>query len=81
MEFFDPGKIYEASDAPASLRPSKLTLSLIKDGPITFRGRLKVRNAQGQECTKLRGALCRCGQSTNKPFCDGSHSRNGFKTG
>lgn len=80
-EFFDAGKIHEASDIPKSNRPTKMTLSCIKDGPITFRGRLKVLNSSGQECTKIRGALCRCGQSTNKPFCDGSHARSGFKTG
>jgi CDGSH-type Zn-finger protein len=80
-EFFDAGKIHEASDALQSGRPAKMTLSCIKDGPITFRGRLKVLNSSGQECTKIRGALCRCGHSTNKPFCDGSHARNGFKTG
>jgi CDGSH-type Zn-finger protein len=70
----------EISDAPASDRPTKITLSCNKDGPITFRGRLRLHNIMGQECTKLRGALCRCGQSTNKPFCDGSHNKVGFRS-
>jgi CDGSH-type Zn-finger protein len=81
MEFLNPGKISEASEISASQRPSKITLSCIKDGPITFRGRLRLHNQFGQECVKMRGSLCRCGQSASKPFCDGSHSRVGFKTG
>jgi len=80
-EFLNPGKISEASEIAASQRPSKLTLSCIKDGPITFRGRLRLHNQFGQECVKMRGSLCRCGQSASKPFCDGSHTRTGFKTG
>ncbi|MEE8495685.1 MAG: CDGSH iron-sulfur domain-containing protein [Xanthomonadales bacterium] len=81
MEFFNSGKIFEVSEIAASSRPSKITLSCIKDGPITFRGRIRLHNQFGQECVKMRGSLCRCGQSASKPFCDGSHSRVGFKTG
>ena len=81
IEFLNPGKISEASEIAASQRPSKITLSCIKDGPITFRGRLRLHNQFNQECVKMRGSLCRCGQSASKPFCDGSHSRTGFKTG
>jgi len=80
-EFLNTGKITEASEIHASSRPSKITLSCIKDGPIRFRGRLRLHNQFGQECVKMQGALCRCGQSANKPFCDGSHERVGFKTG
>jgi CDGSH-type Zn-finger protein len=79
-EFLNSGKISEASEIPASQRPSKITISCIKDGPITFRGRLRLHNQFGQECVKMRGSLCRCGQSANKPFCDGSHERVGFRT-
>lgn len=79
-EFLNPGKISEASEISASQRPSKITISCIKDGPITFRGRLRLHNQFGQDCVKLRGSLCRCGQSTSKPFCDGSHSRVRFKS-
>lgn len=80
-EFLNAGKISEASEIAASQRPSKITISCIKDGPITFRGRLRLHNQFGQECVKMRGSLCRCGQSASKPFCDGSHSRVGFRSG
>ena len=80
-EFLHTGKMMEVSELPASPRASKITISCIKDGPITFRGRLRLHNEFGQECVKMRGSLCRCGQSTNKPFCDGSHQRVGFKSG
>ena len=80
-EFLNSGKIHEVSEFASSNRPSKITISCIKDGPITFRGRMKLHNQFGQECIKMRGSLCRCGQSASKPFCDGSHSRTGFKTG
>lgn len=79
-EFLNAGKISEVSEVVASQRPSKITISCIKDGPITFRGRLRLHNQFGQECVKMRGSLCRCGQSASKPFCDGSHSRVGFRS-
>ena len=80
-EFLHSGKFSSVSEVPASDRPSKVTVTLTKDGPVTFRGRVKLLNEFGQECVKMRGALCRCGHSTNKPFCDGSHDRTGFKSG
>ena len=80
VEFLNSGRIQEASDTQHSERPCKITISCIKDGPITFRGRLRLHNHLGQECVKQRGSLCRCGQSTNKPFCDGSHEKTGFRS-
>jgi len=80
-EFLHSGRMSEVSDTLASDRPTKITLSCIKDGAVTFHGRLRFHNNMGQECTKMRGALCRCGQSANKPFCDGSHEKVGFRTG
>ena len=51
------------------------------NGPLFVRGRLKIVDHGGRtirEDTRL--ALCRCGASRNKPFCDGSHRRVGFTT-
>jgi CDGSH-type Zn-finger protein len=50
-----------------------------KNGPYLVTGAIELRDAAGTLYpTKDRCALCRCGASTIKPFCDGSHSKIGF---
>ncbi len=70
VEFLDTGNIPIASDCMPVLRPQTLTITCIKDGPLKYRGYLRVYNNKGQECMSMQGALCRCGKSTKKPFCD-----------
>ncbi|HWN40695.1 MAG TPA: CDGSH iron-sulfur domain-containing protein [Thermoanaerobaculia bacterium] len=49
-------------------------------GPLYVRGCLQLRSADGTLIVKdLRPALCRCGQSHNKSFCDNSHRRASFE--
>lgn len=50
------------------------------NGPLLVRGPVRLVDSEGNEFT-VKGrniALCRCGASENKPFCDGSHARIGF---
>lgn len=51
------------------------------DGPLILRGRFVITAGDGQPVPAGRRtvALCRCGQSASKPFCDGSHARTGFR--
>jgi CDGSH-type Zn-finger protein len=70
IEFIDRGAISRASDCLPLTRPQNVTVTCVKDGPLRFRGYLRLYNRKGQECSTMQGALCRCGRSTNKPFCD-----------
>jgi CDGSH-type Zn-finger protein len=53
-----------------------------ENGPLVVQGAVKVIDHQGNEFAVPPGkefvALCRCGQSKNRPFCDGSHKTCGF---
>jgi CDGSH-type Zn-finger protein len=51
------------------------------DGPLILRGRFVITAQDGQPFPADRRtvALCRCGRSASKPFCDGSHARTGFR--
>ena len=54
-----------------------------ENGPLVVQGFVKVVDHQGNEFPLPTGketiALCRCGQSRTKPFCDGSHRQCGFQ--
>jgi CDGSH-type Zn-finger protein len=57
-------------------------IGIIDDGPLWVRGRIPVESADGFRYeVRNRVTLCRCGQSKNKPFCDGSHVAAGFRDG
>jgi len=53
------------------------------DGPLLVRGDFTLRTPDGEVIDPGRGtvALCRCGKSAIKPFCDGTHKAIGFKAG
>lgn len=54
-----------------------------KNGPLFVSGDFVIKDAEENEFDlsgRTKISLCRCGQSENKPFCDGSHNRVGFQS-
>ena len=54
-------------------------ITVIPNGPLYVRGDLEYPTANGELQPSPRAALCRCGGSANKPFCDNTHRDNGFQ--
>ena len=59
---------------------SDVTIQAFKNGPFIVKGSVKVLDHEGNEFHPEGKAiaLCRCGESQNRPFCDGTHNRCGF---
>ncbi|RZS80003.1 CDGSH-type Zn-finger protein [Motilibacter rhizosphaerae] len=57
------------------------TITPYRDGPLILRGSFRIEDQDGNEIDPGREtvALCRCGKSGLKPFCDGAHRRAGFR--
>ena len=57
-----------------------VTINAVPNGPYLVKGPVTLIDSTGErvECKKDVVALCRCGASTTKPFCDASHKRVGF---
>ena len=52
----------------------------VENGPLLVYGNITVKDKSGKEEHKNKvTAFCRCGQSNNKPYCDGTHTKVGFK--
>jgi CDGSH-type Zn-finger protein len=68
------------SAGPASERGQGATITPYRDGPLIVRGDFRLVDQDGAEIDPGRDtiALCRCGRSGIKPFCDGTHKRSGF---
>ena len=70
LEFIDNGNVLDVSRTMPSLRPQTLKVTCLPNGPLRYKGFLRVYNKRGQECLSRSGDLCRCGMSSRKPFCD-----------
>ena len=57
-----------------------VTITVRENGPYLVKGPIQILDAAGNafQVERETVALCRCGGSTTKPFCDGTHSRIGF---
>ncbi len=64
---------------PLATRGGPVKLTVLKNGPILVDGSLEVVSGTGRTTNRVtKTALCRCGQSSKKPYCDGTHAKVGF---
>lgn len=63
-------------------RDQPVTVTAYPDGPLLVRGEIELHASDGTVIDPRRRtvALCRCGLSALKPFCDGTHKAAGFRT-
>lgn len=63
------------------VRDGQLAIEPEVNGPLAVRGNLEITSGTGRVVARVMTArLCRCGGSANKPFCDGTHAKIGFKS-
>jgi CDGSH-type Zn-finger protein len=76
----EPSEDPVAGPVPDGERGERATITPYRDGPLIVRGSFRLQDQDGAEIDPGRDtiALCRCGKSGIKPFCDGSHKRSGF---
>ena len=77
------GRIFTRTpDGPAQEPSFEPSVAAITDGPLWARGGIQVIGADGHPYEiRNRQTLCRCGHSSNKPFCDGTHEAVRFRDG
>ncbi len=80
--FQDPGEIGESKmkEGGAAGEENTLTIVMANNGPLLFEGDVSIHCKDASaSLAGQKGALCRCGASANKPFCDGAHKSIGFE--
>ncbi len=78
--FTDSGAVGETGNT-ASITSGLLEISCLPDGPLWLSGKFCIIAGSGRRAwCGDEAALCRCGASNNKPFCDGSHRNINFRT-
>jgi uncharacterized Fe-S cluster protein YjdI len=68
----------EASAAAGDTSAASVTITPTRNGPLVVTGPVRLTRPDGTVDVAPRLVLCRCGQSGDKPRCDGSHARVGF---
>lgn len=82
LHYLPRRKIVSWSDLCYVQAMSKVTITSIPNGPYKVSGEVELTDAAGNKLAVKPGQdifLCRCGASTTKPYCDGTHSKMGFK--
>lgn len=80
--FTATGEPHSLESGPLPERGGTLHVNPSTDGPLVVSGPIEICCGTGRTVTRTESArLCRCGASGNKPFCDNSHRKIGFKSG
>jgi CDGSH-type Zn-finger protein/uncharacterized Fe-S cluster protein YjdI len=79
--FAATGEPATIASEPVAERGGALKIDPIANGPLQLSGNVEILAGTGRVVLRTQSArLCRCGASENKPFCDGSHVRVGFRS-
>lgn len=77
--FVASGEVAVKESAALEARGGAVDVMPLPNGPLKVTGNLEVVSGTGHTVNRVTQAfLCRCGQSANKPYCDGSHTAAGF---
>jgi CDGSH-type Zn-finger protein/uncharacterized Fe-S cluster protein YjdI len=80
--FAASGEAAVKDSQPLPRRDGPLVIEPVSDGPLHVLGSLEIVTGTGKTINRTTECwLCRCGQSRNKPYCDGSHKAAGFRSG
>jgi CDGSH-type Zn-finger protein/uncharacterized Fe-S cluster protein YjdI len=78
--FRDYGAVGETGET-SNDQGGPLAIKAVKDGPLLLKGNVTISGGSGRNSWGGKQvALCRCGASENKPFCDGTHKKVGFSS-
>ena len=81
IHFAASGEPESGRTAMLPVRDGELAIDPLLDGPLLVRGNLEITSGTGRVVSRVTTArLCRCGGSANKPFCDGTHAKIGFRS-
>jgi CDGSH-type Zn-finger protein/uncharacterized Fe-S cluster protein YjdI len=79
--FLATGEPATETSTPLVARDGVLHVTPTKDGPLLVEGNVELVTGTGRTVNRVtKVALCRCGNSGRKPYCDGTHRRVGFKS-
>ena len=79
--FRDRGAVNGTANIQIEDDDEPLKVGEAPDGPLLLTGKFAIISASGRVAWRgTKAALCRCGESKNKPFCDGRHKQVGFKS-
>jgi CDGSH-type Zn-finger protein len=82
VNFVASGEAKAVESKTLAQRDGSLTIEPTLDGPVHVTGNLEVVTGTGKTVNRVTETwLCRCGQSKNKPYCDGSHREAAFRSG